>query len=98
MPNKGEEHLIFFILKVTFQLDDARALTMPEHFTNGDANHVANLTPPRPLLFAISGAIVCHHGVNRATAQDVVDHKTRETFKNSWKTRLITRACRPWET
>ena len=32
------------------------APAVPAHFTSGHADHVANLTPPRSLLFAISGA------------------------------------------
>jgi len=32
---------------------------VPAHFTSGHADHVANLNPPRPLLFAVSGAVDC---------------------------------------
>ena len=32
---------------------------MSAHFTSGLADHVANLNPPRPFLFAVSGAVDC---------------------------------------
>ena len=32
---------------------------VPAHFASGHVDHVANLKPPRPLLFAVSGAADC---------------------------------------
>ena len=36
--------------------------SVPAHFASGHVDHVANLKPPRPLLFAVSGALDCETG------------------------------------
>ena len=82
---KKERSISLFHLNVTVQLDNARSTHHVRAFHQWSRRSRRISDTAATLLFAISGAVDCASWClkEEATAQDVVDHKTRETFRSS---------------